>query len=259
MKRTFLIIGSLVLLSALALFFSACGGEDNDTLTGIPDIVPGKYDWQIMIVDAGQYMEKATYGINCYWLGSASAITDDDEFSIKFDGVVYELENFNLGIIRMIFGSANLNPGTTYNVAFYKNDKLISSGSLNTPYRAQGSFPTSYDPHQQAKVSWTLDADNQYQSISLSSDGEGYEDEDEYTKNLDPAIRSYSFPANAVKSFGPDTRYVMGVVQYSFLKSGKSAFLAVHTNAQHYGEEQPTKMDKNLELKKLADRLCARH
>lgn len=258
MKRLF-IISSMVLLASLALFLGACGGEDGDTLTGLPDITPLKYDWQIIIMDGDSSMGKSTYGINCYWLGQPSAITDDDVFSIKFDGESYTLENFNLGIMRAIYGSANLNPGTLYNISFYKNNQLVGGGSIRTPYRAQGSFPTNYRPQESAALSWTLSEDNQYQSVTLSSESEGMEEDDDFAKDLEPSLRSFTFPVNAVQDFGPNTSYTMSVLQYSFLKSGRTAFLAAHTNAQHYGEEHPAKKNSNLQLKKLADRLCARH
>lgn len=257
MKR-FLILGSILLFAMLFLSLAGCGDSDKNDITGLPDITPQLFDWEIIIADTYGMQQKGNYMVNCYWYGATSGITDADVFSIKFGTQQpIALENYNLGGFRMIFGTADLTPATTYNVVFYKNNTPISTSSIKTPYRVATTFPNTYNPTQTAHLTWNLDANNQYQVLTVSAYNPQTDEDDDYDKNLDPSARSFTIPANVVENYGAGAEYTIDLAQANFTKSGRTAILAIQGNSQDYGTSNPTKSAKHPDLQKLAHKLIA--
>lgn len=229
MNRILILLG----LIAVLMLLSACGSEGND-LTSIPDITFEGFDWDIMVVDLeGSNAKESSYWVNCEWLGSPSAISNTDVFSIKFDDQSYVLTGFNLGTWSFN-AEAMLNPGTTYAVEFYKNGTKIANSTLKTPYRATVTFPATFDPAMPASLSWSLAESNPFQAISVF----GYDPENDDSSDAEIFIsssdRSYTIPAQTIESFGANGEYDITLMQADFHKAGRYAFTALHGRMNEY-------------------------
>lgn len=236
MKKYAILFSTLLLTAMLVL--SGCGSKDkdDDSITGIPDIDSDTFDWAIYVVDMTDDMREDVYFVNCDWLGNQNAITQDDEFTIKFnDGIAIPIEAWNWGGDWTLSCSADLNPGSSYNVKLFKNGSQQASGNIKTPYRAFATFPSSYNPSATAEINWTLSNNNQYQIIAVSSYGEGFDEDDDEQIDLSPSARNYTVPANIVQNYGVDTEYNLQLLQYNFTKNGRAAFLVVQGQDNSYG------------------------
>jgi hypothetical protein len=239
----FLSITMLVILLAL----TGCK-SDSDGVTGIPDITPANFDWDVYILDlsgANEDLREDSYYISCEWLGDESAITETDVFTIQFnDSTPIQLQGYGYWFGEWSFaGEAMLNPGTSYNVKLMKNGTQETSGTIKTPYRCYANFPAYYNPSTTAEITWSLSNNNQFQTAGISSYGDWeaeVEEYDEHFAELSPSARNYTIPANAVDNFGEWTEYEMLVMQVNFTKSGRTAFMATQGQGNNY-EGTPTK------------------
>jgi hypothetical protein len=251
-KLTFMFL--LVLISAL-LLLSACGDDDNDGITGIPNITPDSYDWDIYFMDFSEFDEKSTeYVIWADWLGDAAAISESDMFTIKIGANTYDFGGENYYGEWSFHTMADLEPGTQYSMEFFKNGNSLASATLRMPYPANTTFPTSFDPTQSASMSWDMAGNNQYQIAGLSSWDYETDEEDDFEKSLSPSAREYTFAANTVQGFGMDTEYYMMLVQANFSKSGRYAFSSTAVSATGYGEEYSAQLEPS-EMHKLVKRV----
>ncbi|MCB5272010.1 MAG: hypothetical protein LHW56_09230 [Candidatus Cloacimonetes bacterium] len=240
-KLTILLL--LVMVSALMLF-TACAKDDDDVITGIPDITPANYDWDITIMDAD--FKAADYMIWADWLGNSSAIDVNDEFTLEIDGTSHDLMGGYDEGDWSFFTLAEFIPGTQYNMIFKKNDVQVASQTVKIPYTANATFPSTFDPTKTAKVTWQLTGDSKYQGISLFTS-----DNDEYNKNLAPSDRSFTFPKNAVNPPATDAGYGMMIQEANFEKSGRVAFSSFSFTMQEYGQGVTAKFEAS-NLRKIA-------
>ena len=246
--KKFVFLLSIAMLVILLAISGCKKDKDNDGLTGIPDITPANFDWDIYILDLsgmGEDQREDSYFVSCDWLGNQSAITQSDVLTIQFnDGTPITLQNYGYWFGEWSFvAEAMLNPGASYNVKLFKNGTQQASGTIKTAYRCYANFPAYYNPSTTAELTWSLNNNNQFQTAGVSSYGEWSGEEEEYDEHfveLSPSARSYTIPANAVDNFGEWTEYELLVMQINFTKSGRSAFMAVQGQGNSY-EGIPTK------------------
>lgn len=247
-KLTILLL--LVLVSALLLFTGCAKDDDDDPITGIPDITPANYDWDITLM--GTDFKSAEYMIWADWLGNSSAITADDEFTILIDGYAHDfMGGFDEGDWSF-FMITDFNPGTQYNLVFKKNGTEVAEKTFRIPYEANVTFPSTFDPTKTAKMTWQLAGDNDYQVVSLFSG-----DDDEYSKNIPASDRTYTFPKDAVPSSGTNAEYGMMLAEISFEKAGRVAFSSFSFSMQEYGQGIAGKFEAS-NLRKIAKDLRQR-
>lgn len=247
-KLTILLL--LVMVSAMMLF-TGCAKDDD--ITGIPVIDDTNYDWDITIMASD--FKSAEYLIWADWLGSSSAITDTDEFTLDIDGQTHELMGGYDDGDWSFFSTAELNSGELYNLVFKKNGNQVAAKNFRIPYQPTVTFPSTFDPTKTAKVTWQLTADNKYQSIALFSEGDN--DDDEYSKDISASARTFTFPANSVESYGPNTGYGMMLAEANFEKVGRVAFSSISYELQEYGNVITGKFEVS-NLRKIAKNLRQR-
>ncbi len=252
-KLTILLM--LVLVAALMLF-SGCAKDDDDDnggITGIPDVTPANYDWDIYFIDNSNF-KSADYLVFADWLGNSSAITDEDEFTLEIDGFPYDLTGgYYEGEWSFSGLAENILPGTDYSMALKKNGYAVVTKTLKMPYQANVTFPNTFDPTKKATMNWQLSRDNKYQAVTLSAFKDGYDD-DEYDKNISASDRKFTFDANSVKSFGSGTGYGMMLSEMNFESSGRVAFSSFSFTMHDYGQGTPAKYDAS-DLRKIAKKL----
>jgi hypothetical protein len=256
MMKKLTIILLLVLVSAFLLFSGCKKDKDDDDggITGIPDITPSNYDWDIYFMDYSSDGRASEYMIWADWLGENSAISEEDTFTISLNGETHEFWGGNYGGEWSFYAMAELEPGTEYSMVFKKNDDTVASKSMRMPYQPDATFPSVFDPASSATMSWEMAGNNNFQVVSLSSEGEGDDDYDDWEKAIDVSARTFTFPANAVESYGPDTQYSMSLAQMNFEKSNRVAFSGFSYAANVYGEGTPAKLEAS-ELHQIAKNL----
>ncbi|MCB5252708.1 MAG: hypothetical protein RBR69_05620 [Candidatus Cloacimonadaceae bacterium] len=246
----------LVMVSAF-LLFSGCGKDDDDDngdggISGLPDITPANYDWDIYFLDYAAVDFRADeYMIWADWLGNSSAISEDDVFTLDINGETQEFWGGNYFGEWSFSTMANLEQGTQYDIVFKKNGNTVASKTLRMPYRANVNFPASFDPTQTASMDWEMAGNNKYQIVSLYSESEMEDEDDDWEKSIPNSARSFTFPENAVEGFGPETGYDMMLSQANFEKSGRIAFSSISFAAEFYGYGEPAKLDAS-ELRNIA-------
>lgn len=244
----------LLVLVSVFLLVGGCGKDNDDDgdngISGIPDITPANYDWYVYFLDYSTFDFRSNeYLIWAEWLGNSSAITEEDVFTLDING---ETHGFQGGYY---FGEwsfnamAELEPGTQYNLVFKKNGNTVASQTMRMPYQAEVSFPATFDPTKTASMTWEMAGNNKYQVVSLYS--ESYDDDDDWDKSIAVSARSFTFPANAVESYGPDTEYGMMLAQMNFEKTGRIAFSSISFASEEYGSGAHTKLDVS-KLRKIA-------
>ena len=224
-----------VLVSAF-LLFSGCGKNKNDGdggITGIPNITSADYDWNILFLDYTMHDDKTSeYQIRADWLGDSSAITEDDTFTIDINGVSLEfLSEYDSGSWS-IQTMANLEPGTQYDLVFKKNSSTVASEALRMPYQASVNFPVSFDPNESTTMNWQMEENNKYQLVRLLSESDY--GGDDWEEAISVSDRSFSFPVNAIGSYGFNTEYSMMLVQMNFEKSSRVAFSSISISSKDY-------------------------
>lgn len=244
-KLTILLL--LVMVSAILLFTGCAKDDDDNGLTGIPDITPTNYDWDITLMSTD--FKSTEYIVYADWLGSSSAITDTDVFTLDIDGQSHELMGGYDDGDWSFFSTAELNSGTLYNLVFKKNGSQVAAKNFRIPYQPTVTFPNTFDPTKTAKVTWQLQADNKYQAIVLFSEGDN--DDDEYSKDISASARTFTFPANSVESYGPNTGYGMMLAEANFEKVGRVAFSSISYELQEYGNVITGKFEVS-NLRKIA-------
>lgn len=230
----------MLILISLSLLITACSDDDNDGLTGIPEITPENYDWSILFLDFSDLFAKnKEYVIWADWLGDSAAITENDIFTLQIDDDLYEMvgDNDEGEWSYQVF--AELEPGTEYRVEFFKNGNSLTNINLRMPYEAMVTFPETFNPAQSANMSWEMDDNNQYQVAFLDSYSYDWDEESHEEIDLSPSAREYTFPANTVANFGPGTEYQMGLIQFNFKNSGRYAFGSSYVAYQYYNSENP--------------------
>lgn len=259
-KLTILLL--LVLVSAF-LLFSGCGKDKDDDdgdggISGIPDITPANYDWDIYFMEYSEIEFKSLeYMVMADWLGESSAISESDVFTLDINGESHEFMSHFMFDEWYISAMVELEPGAEYAMVFKKNGNTVASQTLKIPYNAAVSFPDSFDPTNAATMNWNMAGNNKYQVVSLSSTGEGFDDDDDWEKVIDVSARTFTFPANAVEDFGPDTEYDMILAQMNFEKSGRVAFSSFSFAVEMYGEGEWTKLEPS-KLRKIAKNIRQR-
>lgn len=242
-KLTYLL---MLLLISLFLLLGACGDDDEDDgLTGIPEITPENYDWEIYFMDFSDMGAKVNeYVIWADWLGDSAAITEEDMFTIKIDENLYEFWGGNYEGEWSYHTMAELEPGIEYAVEFFKNGTLLANTNLRMAYSAAVDFPSTFDPTESAYISWEMDGDNQYQVAILESyNDDNWDDESYEEKVLSPSAREYTYPANTVENYGPATEYFMDLLQFNFKKSDRFAFSSSNMVSMYYDGESPARLE----------------
>ncbi len=253
MKKLQLVL--ILLLAAMMLMVSACGDDDDDNgsgISGIPDITPENYDWDIYFIGYSHFDEKSMeYQVWADWLGEPEAISQNDMFTIKINGETHEFYSESWGGYWSIYTTVELEPGTEYSVTFYKNGNSVASTNLKLVYQPTVNFPSTYNPTEATEINWTMSGNNQYQGMSLMSFSADYDEEDDWEKTLSPSDRDVTIPANAVSSFGPETEYDITLVQLNFKKDKRVAFSSIAAIYAFYGDSYALE-DKLEDARKLA-------
>jgi hypothetical protein len=246
----------MLLTFSLILLISACGDDDNGGTTGLPDITPGSYDWEVYFINYSEMFAKTDeYRVMVEWLGDSAAISGTDDYSLVIDGETHPLQGVNLFGTWLFSGYTSMQAGELYDIKFYKNDSLISSADLRLPYKAEIQLPANYDPSSATSLEWSLESDSDFQTLSvISYDEEEYDQEDEWERLIPSSARSYIIPANAVMDFGPDTTYELMLIQLNFKKSGRTAYLAGSVEGEIYGNGIPANAVFD-EVQKLARKI----
>ena len=235
------LIPLLILISAF-LLFSGCGKDDNDAITGIPEVTPEDYDWNINILDSTFFHSDSEFLVLAHWLHENSAITADDVFTIDVDGETHELEG-SLFLGHWSFAAwVEMTPDAQYDLIFKKNGNTVAAKSLRLPHRADVTFPANFDPNEAASLNWQMAGDNEYQIASLTANHFETEEDERY-EAISTSARSFTFPANAVENFGPGTEYYLRLMQMNFEKSGRVAFIGVSWGSWNYGSKLPDKFE----------------
>ncbi|MDZ4183092.1 MAG: hypothetical protein U1B83_09460 [Candidatus Cloacimonadaceae bacterium] len=226
---------TLLAFAAIALFLSACGGSDNPV--DPMDIDAANTNWHIMFLQIQAEDKAETYSISPMWLGDPTAMSSTDTFHIVIDNQTYSIQGYWMFNEWWLFGTAQLNPGQTYNVKFFKNNVQQCENNIKMPHPASATFPQNYSPGASASFSWNLSTDNQYQYAGVDAYKyvEGGEDVyDDYIKSISPSARSFTVPANSVQNLGAGTDYSLMVMQLNYARSGRNVMTAYQGQYSEY-------------------------
>lgn len=216
-----------LLIAFFALFvLSACGDDDDGGITGMPDISEENFDWDLWFTAELHNQDKNStiYYVSAYYLGDYTDIDEDDDYYFKIGDLLVEL----WGDYGDYSGHVELEPGTEYNIEFYKNDQKLSSANLKMPYNAIVDFPETFNYREPFTFTWELPANNSYQWVSMYAYNPDTDEESEegYNKMIASSARSHTIPANSLEDFGPQTEYSLYFSSGEFKASGRYAFSA---------------------------------
>jgi len=203
----------IVLLGVSALFIAACGDDDENTITD-----PDQAEWILTFFQIPPQIGRASFMFDAYWNGEVTAIAASDTFNLTLDGVDVPVEAYNYD--NQWFVSAYdfvMEPGTYYEVKFFKNGTQILSKTVKTCYEATATLPASFDPTQPVTLNWAVANNNQTQIVSVAAANWNAEptsyDEEHYS--VSNATRTYPIPANAVQYLGVGTEYELSILEYN--------------------------------------------
>lgn len=248
--KTYLPILLIMALVGL-LILSACNKDKDNNPTGIPDISPANYDWDIYFISVDGQDKSDSYILLINYLGNPNNLAPGDVYQVEVGA-----QNLNLmGHMGTYYSYVNLTAGEEYSVKFKKNNSVLSSANLKMPYKTNTQFPANYVPTNAATMNWTLQTNNEYQFAGVEAYDWNSEDDDDYIVVLNNSARSATIPANAVDDFGSQATYSLMVTQMNFKKNGRFAFSSISSETKDYGY-LPAKQNRN-DLIRLARKLRA--
>jgi hypothetical protein len=238
MKTKQLFIIALILCISLVLLVS-CTSDDKDKK--IPkwsdylspeDLNPANTDFHISVVNfAGNYDHNRN-GEFVMIITAINPTLNQATIAMNINGSpVQDIHNYmNVWFVEYLF-EAN----TNYLIEFTANNNNYSV-SVKTPYVITNhNLPANYNPAQSYNLNWTMAGNNQHQFVSVYSESDDMENEDEWFKELQPSARNVTIPANAVDTFGADTYYSIGISQLNYKVQGRVVVLAISLVSYDYG------------------------
>jgi hypothetical protein len=248
-----LLLLSLLLLSMLMLFTTACVGDDPTntditTPTSVDDLTPGLAEWAV-ILTGGEV--KSTYVVGVVWVGGLDIPATDDTATLTVNGTDIEIESMFPG---MWVGSCNATQGADATIKFVYNGETKVDTSLKLVNFITGSsFPSVYNPAQTANISWTLPTNNPHQIVSINATKDTAKDwSGDYSKEINVGERSFTFPANPIANAPAGATYNLGVSQVNFKIKSKIALMSINgaMSDPYVGKAKPEDM-RNLAVRML--------
>ncbi len=250
MKKNLLVVISLLVTASMLMFFTGCADNDDDNdidngndvgpvsgIFGPEDLDPDNYDFFLGIYYGIENRPEDHYII----VMPVNPDYSDADVSLTANGQPIELMTYEW--FDEWFGSASLEEGESYIFELTTGSESYSA-DLTIPYNTTSiSFPETYDPTQSHEVTWTLANDNEnqfaYADSRLGEPDEYYDETDlPYIEVLNPSDRQHTFPADIVETYGPETKYELGILQTNFEISGRFATIAISPDHRTYDEEQ---------------------
>ncbi len=239
----------IVILGISALFIAACGDDDDNNITD-----PNQAEWILTFFQIPPEFDRASFMFDAYWNGEGSAIAVGDTFALTLDGVNVPVQAYNYD--NEWFVSAYdfvMQPGTNYEVKFFKNGNEILTKTIKTCYEVTATFPTAYDPTEPVTLNWAVANNNHTQFVSVSSSNWDAEplDYDEELYQVSNATRTYTIPANAVQYLGVGTEYELAILEYNNYFAGKN-YITTNQGAGNFYETRvkniKNRIDRALKL-----------
>lgn len=239
----------IVILAAMSLFITACGDDDdNNDITN-----PDDAEWVITLFQIPDNL-RAGFMFEAWWNGAATAITEADVFTVTIGGTNIPVESYFYANEWVISGyDFPLQPGTEYEVKFFKNGNQIVAKTVKTCYPASCTFPGVYNPAETLTLNWNLTNNNQTQFVSVSSTN--YPTNTNYDEELyqvSNSARSYTIPANAVQDMGVGTDYELGILEFNHYISGTCYLTTTQGAGASYESMLSAKIQRLERARKLA-------
>lgn len=244
-KKYFVPLVSVLLLVSFSLFIISCSSSDDKKDSGsitdifgigdIEDLDPSKWDFYLGVMhdeDWDDYGRDMGYYITVVQINPQAATGN---LTVKVDGNTVQMENWGF----YWFGPADLQEGQTYNFSLDTGNKQYSA-SLQIPYNiTSATFPSTFQVDQSHTVSWTLANNNKNQIAEAWSYYWDWDEDQEshYYKELKPSDRQFTFPANCVEDFGPETEYDLGILQIDYKMANKLVAVAMTGAFEYYWDD----------------------
>jgi len=235
MNKSFPIL--MIIMLTMLLILSGCGGSDTSGNPIIPtspeDVAPAMADWLLVISPMLDSKDNDPAVVMLYCLDVMNYPTEEDEVIVTINGTDIGITSFFM-MPGIYIGSALLDQGQTYDVEFLLNGTSKVNSSLKIAYLPSAVFPLNYDYAEPAAISWTVAGNSQYQFAGASSEKEDTEQTSDHVRQLDPGVRAYTVPANAVDDFGPGTEFTLGVDQMNYKVVSRIAMMSIGSDVQTY-------------------------
>lgn len=254
MRKLFYLLLVVSIISMLAI--TACGKDDDNITNPFEDITPANTDWDVFFWDSTIFTkaDSTIYYITCNWLGATTGLTSSDVISMIINDVAYPLEGSFWGGNWVFDGEAFLLPGQVYSVELFKNGTRVAKKDIRMPFQCHAVFPATFNPAQSHTVGWTKDGTNQFQYFSGWSSAGG--DYSEYDVMLASNVTTHTMPANTLQSFGDNTYYSVMISQLSYVRDGRTAFIAESGHSKNYSN-YPTKEEIQFRQRMLRQKISA--
>lgn len=246
MKKFLILI--LAALLAIGMLLTACD-KDNE----ITD--PAEADWSVAFVRTIDSGKDATHFVTVSWAGEENEFVAPNSLTLKVDGEELPLQVYN----EVWFGDATLVSGQTYDIELIIDGETACDGSLTMVNEVSGSFPATYDPSSSATISWAVSGtgNNDSQIVSATSYDPVNFTHDSFDEVLTPSARSYTFPAEAVESYGADTMYSLEITEMNAKTVSDVMLISSHGDDKDYPEGKgfsslKALIGQNLRLARLA-------
>lgn len=210
--------------------------SDDDTEfipTGPSAITSSRADWTISISPIFGGSSPSAHLVMLYCLNLINPPTSPTPINLKIDGSQVPMSLF-FYIPGVFSGITDLQQGETYDIEFIYNNVLKVDTTIRIAYIPNANFPQSFASNQSAFLSWQLAGSNQYQFVGARSENESTDQDSDYVKQIEPNIRSYTIPANAVQDYGPGTEYTLGVDEVNFKVVNRIAVMSIASDARNY-------------------------
>jgi len=200
-----------ILVIVVLLAVGGCESRKDNTLPNVVVIPTNPYtitgaeaDWLIVLNRVRSEVKlsgksQELFNVRAKYLKNPAAVFSQDDTALllindqplALEYASYLPDNFKFE------GSFDGETGTSYDIGFKFNGKLLMKNTLRLPDMASVTYPATYLPSQTALIQWSLPASSQFQFASLTSFQPGLSDDDVldmFRAKLDPLDRTYFFP-----------------------------------------------------------------